>query len=449
MIRNSRRSEVSNRAGTQQPRISEVQIVEEEYCNPARNPNAEDRLLPRVLKTPFDMMHLDEMEKMDPFCQGLRLVLNYNRPNTHLGGTNTERCPETTTLKLKVKMEIPPRDFHSILHKSFELAPLTHPTHYFQNRQITWLKAHNTADSSFSVGKQVWAANPAMFFWNHAVVYQNGAERHYHETDCHDISAIEFYDRNTTMLGQFSGNVRLFDLHQQKVYRNVVGDAFSHSGRILPVKDLVSYNYDHSRLALALYGSLLRGLDFSQKNPNCCQYSCPDADFFPSRAKLVDSTTVAIHGTQSNEILVWDLRDSAAPLHFFDFSTEIDLLDNNPNNCSQAVFSSYRTVYLCDLLTGKVQDEVSYPGMIIGMTWHNDGRISVLHSDRFSVLVLLKVNQNEKLQQVEEIRSLEPNRGTNVFAMEGCKNSTQLLTLGNLDFYDPGESTPNYAMLMF
>lgn len=447
--RDSRRSISTIRGGSQQPRFSEVQIAEEECSFRYPNGGGQDRLLPKLIKNPFDFLQIGEFEEKDPFCQGLRLVLNYQRPKTSFDEIESQRGTQNGTVKLKIMTEMAARTLDSIIERSFELGSLNTPMQYFHNRQIAWLKTDLNRTGNEFFQQQSSVGHPVIFFWNNAIVYANGAFKHYHATSWEDISAVEFLVAHIGMIGQRNGDLNLYDFEKQIAYRSILGESVNKHRRAVSIKDLVLYHYTQSSLGFALYGSVLKGLDFSLKDPVCCEYSSKDWGFIPNKAKLLDSNKIAMHGTESKSIVVWDVRNRNEPMMNLSFKSEIDLLDCNPNDSSQLVFSSFTTVYLYSLRTCQIQDSVECLGMVVGLTWHNDGRISVLHADLQAVLMLFKINELGKLQQEEEIPTTELHHNANVFTAEGCKHSTQLLVLGDLDFHSPRERAPNFAMMRF
>ena len=410
----------------------------------------EDRLLPHKHRTQFDYLPLCESEQKDPFCQGLRLVLNHKRGRDR---TSPDEIPETVHMQgfqLRMKLEIPKRSIGSVVMRSFEIGFLNSHMKYFQNRLIAWLKqpasnCENLKETNSS--RDI----PAIFFWNEGIVYTRGLFKSYQETKLTSITAIDFHLPTVAMVGQRTGTLSLIDLHKEILYRSIFGESVSKfASDAAPITDLASYYHkDHSNLAFVLLGSELKGVDFSQKNAVCCQYQSTDRTFFPSKIKVLDCTKLALHGTDSDRISVWDVRKTNEPILSPSFSREIDLMDENPNDTSQIVFSSYRTVYLYSFRFEAVQHCMNFPGMVLGLTWHKDGRISVIHSELYTGLSLLKVTTVGKFELAEELRTSEPNMSSNIFTAEGCKQSSEILALGDLDLHNPGYSIPNYTLLQF
>jgi WD40 repeat protein len=220
--------------------------------------------------------------------------------------------------------------------------------------------------------------------------------------------------------------------------------------------------YEHqgmSNVVLAALNQHIKVIDLSSRDPFVQSFGLPPHIEGIERVLVIDEFKAITVGKGGINPTVWDLRQTGQYISFKERPNnskdckrfgQILSLDFNPQNSSMLAVATTEEIHLMNFDGSTFKSIHSVPQVkgVVNLTWHQDGRISTIHTSPYPGICLWKESDRRSLEITDQILASDYCEGEIVAAV-ASKDLGRAITLGSFDFYRPKEPVDNYAILSF
>ena len=436
-LRNSRRSKVElSDEKPQEQSLVNVDWAEKKKQSTLKN-KGKDRLMVSKTRGSFRIGEDCEELEGDIFSKTLKMTF-FDKPVPVLNRHDvlTEEPGISIFNGFQFKKSQPKQETRDLVVKASELSYNLSP--HLRPRVISWLP---NSESVMMINENLLIV--------HQGVHRDRTVELIQKDGTMNGEAVDWFMPELCYLSDEQGFFHLRDMVRGVSLRSIdmnLSNIQNHN-----VSDFSRYEHQSMQnVVLTAFDEHVRVIDFSSRQPFVQNFGVPSNFEGIERVLVTDAYQTITLGRGGSELSVWDLRQTSCPLSTETKLKHVRSLDFNPKNRSRIIAATDFALHLYNLTADGFQKLHCVPtrSPVVAVTWHEDGRISTVHSSPFPGVCLWKEGHSRRLEETKTILSKNQTTWTVDYAA-GSKSLGRAMTVGSFDFLTPQEPIDNFSILSF